>query len=71
MSLRETSSCDLCKKEIKDISFSIPLDENWQRISGIYCSKWCARYDNRFYNRGKRSIDEWEQRDIWFTNKHG
>ena len=63
--------CDACNKRIKENSFSIPLDENWERISGYYCSKWCARFDNRFINRGRRSVDGWESRDEWFIKKYG
>lgn len=64
------SICDLCKKEIPEISFTIPMDENWERISGMYCSLTCARWDNRMWNRGKRSVEEWEKRDEWMRMRY-
>lgn len=46
------------------------MDENWERISGMYCSLTCARWDNRMWNRGKRSVEEWEKRDEWMRMRY-
>lgn len=47
---------------------SIPLREDWSRVSGVYCSMKCALEDNCTQNRGTRTVYNWEQREKWLMN---
>jgi hypothetical protein len=62
-------SCDWCKCEIVDQVYSIPLDPEWRRISGNYCSKIHALKDNAYFNRDRRTVEGWEEREKWFLMK--
>lgn len=62
--------CDRCTQEIHTF-FTIPLDENWIRTSGAYCSRDCALIDNEFVNRPLRGVEGAEQRAAWFKQDCG
>jgi len=70
----ECYPCDRCKTPINIIdsaSFTIPLDSQWKKTSGMYCKPECAIWDNRLVIRPLRGIEEWEEREAWFIARYG
>lgn len=59
--------CDRCGLEILNLDsyYTVPLDPQWQKTSGMYCTLKCALVDNEFVNRPMRGVDEWMQRQEW------
>ena len=64
--------CDSCKVTIdyNDVPVSIPLDKDWNKVSGYFCSIKCALYHNRFFNTGTRMVIGWEERENWLLQKN-
>ena len=61
-------NCDLCKRDISGPLFTIPLDAQWQRISGSFCSLEHALYANQWQNTDKRLVDGCEEREKWLLS---
>lgn len=63
--------CDRCRGPVDDTQFyTVPLDANWNKTSGYYCSTNCAVMDNRFVNRPLRSVENWEIRERWMQIRY-
>ncbi len=50
--------------------FTVPLDPQWQRTSGMYCSLNCALMDNVLVNRPMRGVERYEEREEWMLQRY-
>lgn len=63
------SICELCNQETENF-FTIPLDANWQRTSGLFCSVKCALWANEFVNTSMRGVENSQIRREWMQQKY-
>lgn len=57
--------CDTCGQEPDRNFFTIPLDANWIKTSGFFCSIQCALYANEFVNTSMRGVEDSQMRKEW------
>lgn len=58
--------CDLCREPVRQRLYTIPLDPQWERFSGVYCSRKCALWSNSHVCKNQRPLEGWEMREEWF-----
>lgn len=59
--------CDYCLEPLfdKNNTYSIPLDQQFQKWSGSFCSAQCRLSGNRHVESNDRSRWGWEKREGW------
>lgn len=67
--MENNNICDACPKIYVQMPLSIPLDKDWIKLSGSFCSMKCAAKHNQFVNTSTRMVMDWEERDVWMKEK--
>lgn len=58
-----------CDNQVDEI-YTIPLDEDWDLVSGTFCSLGCARLVNRVWVAPDRPRCDQADRDRWMRQKY-
>ena len=59
-----------CKKTVGEKSFTIPLNGEWSRTDGFFCSVKCAKNANMRNMSNGRPITGRIQREEWLCEKY-
>jgi len=62
----QNDCCEYCKHSLGDTIYSIPMNKECTRWSGMFCSQECRLNGNRYQTHEPyRSMDNYKQREQW------